>query len=146
EVSNNPLFNVAKFNSNHSRLYLHEVYNDKIIWDTIKYDVEDAELDARINETQYDQMFKSYTLFSYPMRSSALPYIFNLANHNRWYYDYARNDFRKFHRSRSIWVDSPENAQKCNKIGQGKKIRLFYRIEIKDGRIVKTVNEMLYSY
>lgn len=140
EASNNSLFNTAKFYSNHSRLYLHEIYNNKIIWDTIKYDVEDVEHDGRINGTQYDQMYESYELFSYPMRSSALPYLFNLANHIRWYYDYETRDFKGWY----VRPDSKDETLMCKKLKEGEKISLFYRIEVKDGKIVDVFNKMIY--
>lgn len=140
EASNNSLFNTAKFYSNHSRLYLHEIYNNKIIWDTIKYDVEDVELDGRINGTQYDQMYESYELFCYPMRTSALPYLFHLANHIRWYYDYETHDFRKMYGRK----DSKDEILRNKKLNEGEKVSLFYRIEVKDGEIVDIVNDMLY--
>ncbi len=138
EVSNNSLFNTAKFNSNNSRLYLHEIYNDRILWDTIKYGVEEVEFEFNTNGTLYDQMYESYELFSYPMRTSALPYLFNLANPIRWYYDYETRDFRKMYGR----IDSNEETLKCRKLKDGEKILLFYRIEIRDGKIVDIVNDM----
>ena len=74
------------------------------------------------------------------MSISPAIYLFNLANHIRWYYDYETRDFKGWY----VRPDSKDETLMCKKLKEGEKISLFYRIEVKDGKIVDVFNKMIY--